>query len=181
MASQRSAVRPTYVIAAIVLAGFAGAAAIVLLRGQPAVAATTTSHPVSAPPRLDALTAAHDVKAIMTGVVDPAADGIWNSHGAIATPTSDESWAPSTDEDWRRLEGHARALQRGADALLEPARVNGRAGWIDPARSLRAAADRALTAVRQRSVEGLSAASEGLLDACQQCHKAHWLPTGVEP
>ena len=96
--------RPVFVVAAVVLAGFVGATAVGLVRGQ--------------------ATAPDDVKAIMTGLVDPAADGIWNSHGSITTATSDESWAPATDADWRRLwwvRVDGRASRVGGDAGAEAA------------------------------------------------------------
>jgi hypothetical protein len=183
MATPARPVRPAFVVTAVALTCLIGAAAIVLVRGQASAAPAVTigSHPVTQPPSLAGLGPTHSVKEIMAGVVDPAADGIWNSLGAVTTADRDESWAPSTTEDWRRLEGHARVLARAADVLVEPARVNSRPGWIEPARGLRAAADRALLAAQRRDVDGLAAASEGLLDACQQCHKTYWLPTAVSP
>jgi hypothetical protein len=199
MAMADTALRPSAVIAAVLLAGAAGAAAVVPARGQwstvasatpaapvaPAAAPSGTtvaraSHAVVLPPGL-VPTGAHSVKELMAGLVDPAADGIWNSAGSIATSTGEETWAPSSDEDWRRLEGHARALARGADALIQPARVNGRPDWVAPARALRVASDAALGAAQRRDVGAIYAASEGLLDACQQCHKRYWLPTESAP
>lgn len=179
---------PVAVIAAVVLAGAVGAAAVVLLanRWTTPVAATVSpiaslaAHPVSAPPDFEPRPS-HTVQQLMVGVVDPAADGIWNSAGSIVTGTSEETWAPSTDTDWQRLEGHARALARGADALLDPARVNGRAEWIAPARALRTASAAALAAAQQRDTPAIYAASEQLLDACQQCHRHYWLPTESAP
>jgi hypothetical protein len=177
---------PSIVMAAVVLVGVIGAAAVVAVSRSSATAAparpvvTRSAHAVAAPPTL-ALTPAHSVQAIMVGVVDPAADGIWNSLGSIVTPTSDETWAPSTDEDWRRLEGHARALARGAEALADPVRVNGREDWAVPARALRLASASALVAAQRRDVSAIAAASEQLLDACQGCHKHYWLPTESTP
>ena len=182
-------VRPAAIIAGVVLASALGAAAVVAVSrnratvtpalpvAEPSAAAR---HPVSAPPTL-APTPAHSAQALMVGLVDPAADGIWNSVGSIVTSTSEETWAPSTDEDWRRLEGHARALARGAEALADPARVNGREDWAVPARALRVASAAALAAAQRRDVNGISAASEQLLDACQQCHTHYWLPTESAP
>jgi hypothetical protein len=179
------------VIAAVVLAGAVGAAAVVLIggRGTTSAAATEAStvtrakgavHPVTVPPSLEPRPS-HTVQQLMVGLVDPAADGVWNSLGSIVTPTSEETWAPSTDTDWQRLEGHARALARGADALIEPARVNGREDWAVPARALRSASAAALVAAQRRDPAAISAASEQLLDACQQCHKHYWLPTESTP
>ena len=178
---------PAVIIAAVVLAGVIGAAAVLAVsrsaatiapaRPAPAQAA---AHAVVLPPTLEP-TPAHSVQALMVGLVDPAADGIWNSVGSVVTPTSEETWAPSTDEDWRRLEGHARALSRGAEALVDPARVNGREDWAAPARALRVASAAALAAAEQRNTSAIYAASEQLLDACQGCHKHYWLPTESAP
>ena len=184
--TSRSPVHPVALIAAVVLASAIGAAAVVAVSRTQAVAApappaeagpsAVSRHPVTTPPTLDP-TPVHSVQAIMAGLVDPAADGVWNSVGSIVTPTSEETWAPSTDEDWRRLEGHARALARGAEALADPVRVDGRENWAVPARALRVASATALAAAQRRDVSAIYAASEQLLDACQQCHTHYWLPT----
>jgi hypothetical protein len=180
-------VHPSVVIAAVVLAGAVGAAAVVLIATRwatPAAATEASStalskaagRPVTPPPSLEPQPS-HTVQQLMVGLVDPAADGIWNSAGSIVTPTSEETWAPSTDIDWQRLEGHARALARGAEALLDPARVDGREDWALPARGLRTASAAALAAAQHRDTTAIYAASEQLLDACQQCHRHYWLPT----
>ena len=153
-----------FVIAAVVLAAAFGAAA----------------HPVPPPPTLVPMSS-HTAQQLMVGLVDPAADGIWNSVGSIVTPTSEEAWAPSTDTDWQHLEGHAKALARGAEALIDPIRVNGRADWAAPARALRRASATALVAAQRRDTTAIGAASEQMLDACQQCHKHYWLPTESAP
>jgi len=186
MPTSRTPVHPVALIAAVVLASAIGAAAVVAVSRTQAVAApappseagpsAVSRHAVTTPPTLDP-TPAHSVQAIMAGLVDPAADGVWNSVGSIVTPTSEETWAPSTDEDWRRLEGHARALARGAEALADPVRVDGRENWAVPARALRVASATALAAAQRRDVSAIYAASEQLLDACQQCHTHYWLPT----
>jgi hypothetical protein len=179
-----SAVRPVVVVVALVLAGVGAAAAIIAALGAgPAAASatpapTTVRRPVSEPPGL-VPTPAHTDKDLMTGLIDPAADGIWNSVGSVATATGEEAWAPASAEDWRRLEAHAAAIVRGADALA--ARANGRDVWDAPAHRLRLAGTVALDAARRRDVAGLYAASEGLLDACQQCHARHWVPTETTP
>ena len=154
--------------------------AVVVLTSVACGQSAATGHAVALPPTLDPLPS-HPVQVLMTGLVDPAADGIWNSVGSVVTPTSEETWAPSTDEDWRRLEGHARALARGAEALADPARVAGREDWAVQARALRAASATALAAAQRRDVGAIGAASEQLLDACQQCHKRYWLPTESTP
>jgi hypothetical protein len=193
--SAPSAVRPVLVIVAVVLAGVAGAAAVITALGHrsasasasasaPSAAATPPTRvvlrPVAEPPAL-VPSAQHTDQALMVGLIDPAADGIWNSAGSIATAEGEETWAPASDEDWRRLESHALAIVRGADALATPARANGREGWDAPARQLRVAGSVALDAARRRDVTGLYAASEGLLDACQQCHARYWLPMETTP
>jgi hypothetical protein len=182
-------VHPAAVIAAVLLAAAGGAAAIVALsRGRAEATASAAvaappapaRHAVPPPPTLIPA-ASHSVHILMAGLVDPAADGIWNSAGSIVTPASEETWAPATDEDWRRLEGHARALARGADALIDPARVNGREDWAVPARALGVASAAALAAAQRRDTGAIYAASEQLLDACQQCHTHYWLPTESAP
>ena len=189
MPGSRRPVRLAPVVAAVVLVSAVGAAAVVAVSRSRATVApapadvtrsTVSRHPVSVPPALTPVPS-HSVQALMVGLVDPAADGIWNSLGSIVTPTSDETWAPSTDEDWHRLEGHARALARGAEALADPVRVNGRDDWAVPARALRIASASALAAAQRRDVTAIAAASEQLLDACQGCHKHYWLPTESTP
>jgi hypothetical protein len=170
--------RPSFIVAAVALAGLVGAAAFVQVRGlvvKASAGPAVVGRAVPAPPRLDALTPARTVPEIMATVVDPASDALWESVGSVATASTDEAWTPASDTDWARLAGHAHALAAAADALATPVRVNGRDAWAVQARALRAASDVALEAVRRRDAPALFTAGEGIVNACDQCHERYWI------
>ncbi len=50
------------------------------------------------------------VREIMAGVIDPAADALWESVGTVITASRTEEHAPSSAPEWQRLEGQAIAL-----------------------------------------------------------------------
>src|SRR5688572_8488746 len=67
------------------------------------------------------------VKDLMTDVIDPNADGVWEAVGTIATPEGIEERAPKTDEEWQAVRRHAIALIEAANLLLIPGRPIARA------------------------------------------------------
>lgn len=102
----------------------------------------------------------------MASLINHSADPIW-----IA------AWRnPQTDEDWRELEHLARQLQVGGALITIPgtgpvdAMWTGRAGWIEYAEELSAAAGRAVNAARSRDVELIARSGDEIVDICEACH-----------
>jgi hypothetical protein len=121
------------------------------------------------------------VKEIMAGVIDPAADALWQSVGTVITAARTEEHAPSSAPEWQRLERQAIALGDGAKALLNVPHALDEQGWRDHAEALQKASQVALAATRARSAAALFESGEALVNACDGCHERYWKDPGATP
>ena len=141
------------------------------------------------------------VKDIMTSIVDPESDVIWNSVATIVSLTGTEERAPQTDEEWAAVRRSAVQLVEATNLLRIPGRLVARPGEKsenprielqpetiqrmiaeDPARwsslvdGLHEAAVPALKAIDAKDAKGLFDAGEHMERACESCHQQYWYP-----
>jgi hypothetical protein len=135
----------------------------------------------------------------MESIVDPSADGIWDSVEIVATLQGTEEKRPRTDEDWKGLRKHAVALVEASNLLLIPGRRVAQPGqraefpsadlhpeeveaaiakypeaWGNRAHVLHDAATETLHAIEAKDVKQLLDAGDVLDQACESCHRAYW-------
>jgi hypothetical protein len=141
------------------------------------------------------------VKDIMTSVIDPEADVLWNSVATIVSLTGTEERAPKTDEDWAAVRRSAVQLVEATNLLRIPGRLVARPGeksenprielqpetiqkmiaedpatWSALVDRLHDAAVPALTAIEAKNAKGLFDAGEHIEHACEACHQQYWYP-----
>jgi hypothetical protein len=90
-----------------------------------------TSHAAIAPVR-----AAADVKQIMSGLIDPGADVVWESVGTVVTKASAEEHRPRTDAEWQVVRDAALQLTEGGNLLMLGDRAKDRETWWRMSRAL---------------------------------------------
>ena len=154
--------------------------------------------PAAAPPPL--LTSA-TIKDIMDSMVDPSADYLFEAVAIVGDEHGVTERAPHTDEEWlevrRRavqlleapnlLVMHGRTVARPEDASknpnieLEPSQVQAlidadRPAFATRARALQDAATLALKAIDAKDKDALFQASDGIDQACENCHLRYWYP-----
>ncbi len=115
-----------------------------------------------APPAPPTLTAAANVKELMTSAVTPASSVIFQ----VAET------APVTVDDWTRVRTAAATLVESADALLLTtlAPSAGETAWRDACRALQEAGRNVLVATEHRNVDGVMAAGDQVYMSCETCH-----------
>ena len=118
-----------------------------------------------------------DVRQIMEWILDPAADGIWDSAGTIITAEGRTELAPTTDAGWDDVRRHATILAEAANLLMLPGRAAG-PDWIAYAQALRTTGRQALAAAEARDADALFDAGGQLYQACVACHTQYWVPAG---
>ena len=143
------------------------------------------------------------VKDIMTSIIDPEADVLWNSVATIVSLTGTEERAPQTDEEWATLRRSAVQLVEATNLLRIPNRLVARPGeksenprielqpetiqkliaednarWTALVDRLHDAAVPALKAIDAKDAKGLFDAGEHLEHACEACHQQYWYPPG---
>lgn len=112
---------------------------------------------------------------LMWNILDPAADGIWDSAGTIITAAGSRELAPTTDEGWEEVVQSAALLAEAGNLLMIPGRSNG-AGWNDYSAELRAASQRAMAAAQAQNSDRLFDAGGEIYQACRGCHEKYWKP-----
>jgi len=144
------------------------------------------------------------IRELMDSLVDPAADGLWDSVAVTSTRAGVEEKRPRTDEDWAAVRRHAVSLMesmnlvvmkgrhaappgtQAAEGELTPDEIDQhidahRDALIGFAKALRATAGKALAAIDNKNVEGLFEAGSAIDEACEACHVTFWYPNAQVP
>jgi hypothetical protein len=148
------------------------------------------------------------IQDIMSTIVDPAADALWDSVSSETTNDGIEEKQPRSDAEWRAVRAHAVTLVEASRLLaaehrpvthggkqVEDAHVPGilpaheiesaiktdRTGFEARARELQDAACQALNAIEAKSPARLLAAGGAIDQACERCHQAYWYPNAERP
>jgi hypothetical protein len=178
-------------------------AALVFLGGLPLEHCTSTATtPESAEATLD-LRPYVTVKELMENIVDPVADGIFDSVMVVSNEKGTVETKPTTDEDWAKVRAAAVTLAEASNLLkiprdMAPAddpshqnpidgpelppkeiekRVNrDRVLWNKHADGLRDEALKVMDIVRARDADKLFEAGSDLDKACEMCHLEYWYP-----
>ena len=140
------------------------------------------------------------IRDLMDGMVDPAADTIWNSVATTITTKGKVEKAPHTDEDWAALRGSAIQLLEASNLLQIPGRHVAKPGqrneqgielqpeqieilinqdrqaWIKLAHGLHDAATLALNAADAKDPAKVFESGEQIDNACEHCHQTYWYP-----
>ena len=140
------------------------------------------------------------IKDLMDGMVDPAADTIWDSVATTITTKGKEEKAPHTDEEWAAIHRSAIQLLEASNLLQIPGRhvampgqrneqgielqpdhietliIQDRQAWITLAHGLHDAATLALNAADAKDPAKVLESGGQIDNACEKCHQKYWYP-----
>ena len=143
------------------------------------------------------------IQDLMTSIVDPSADYLWDSVSVIGTADGVEQHQPRTDEEWlevrhkaitlmeatnllaitgRRVVGEGKHMQdEGLEGNLTAAQIqklidDDHASFVGFAHTLNAATGQALQAIDKRDVDAFLDAGGTIDEACEACHLKYWYP-----
>jgi hypothetical protein len=160
------------------------------------------------PPQPPSATSAASIQELMTSIVDPSADALWEAVSSETTANGVKEQQPRTEQEWQAVRNHALVLIEAARLLgvpgravtkpgktLEDAHVTGISGGpeiqahIDatsPLFQARAAelgesAQAALAAIEAKDPARLLAAGGKIDQACERCHMVYWYPNAAQP
>jgi hypothetical protein len=164
------------------------------------------TRPAPAPAQGEAPVPIVSVRELMTSLLDPLADNIFD---AVATDVTEKGLVehrPTTDEDWAKVMQGAVALAEGTNLLkmhprlaappdytfdpkergpgapeLAPAEIQKKidadpALWNRHADDLRTEAIKVIAIVKARDADKLFAAGSDIDKACETCHLEYWYP-----
>jgi hypothetical protein len=134
----------------------------------------------------------------MDGIVDPAADTIWNSVATTITTKGIEEKAPHTAEEWTAVRRSALQLLEASNLLQIPGRHVAKPGerneqgielqpeqietlinqdrqaWISLAHGLHDAATQAINAADAKDPAKVLESGSQIDEACERCHQQYW-------
>ena len=143
------------------------------------------------------------IQDIMSSIIDPAADYLWDSVSVVGTAEGIVEHRPRTDADWedvrrkaitlmeasnllamkgRRVVAAGRRLEdEGLEGNLTSAQIqqlldSDHASFVAFAHALNNAAAEALNAIEKRDVDAFLEAGGTLDAACEACHLKFWYP-----
>jgi len=139
------------------------------------------------------------IRELMSGVVDPAADGLWEAVGVISSKTAIIHREPHTGEEWASVRRRATTLMEATNLLmigprraasegtiagegeLTPGEIDERIGtnhasFDQLTMNLRHVARKAIDAIDRRDPQELFAVGGELDVACEACHRTFWYP-----
>ena len=112
---------------------------------------------------------------VMTWILDPAADVLWDSAGAIITEAGTEDLAPTTDEGWDHARNNAATVAEVGNLLMLPHLAKDRRDWIEIAQGLVRAGVAARDAATAHDADALFEAGANLYNVCVSCHQLYWV------
>ncbi len=200
------------IVLSLSLLAFLGAALTAQQAPPAAPARPAAPRPAAQPARAAAgYQTVGTIKEVMEGIVDPAADLLWDSVSYSITAAGIQETLPRTDADWLKLRWNALLLVEAANILkvpgrkvapdkpipgleneppapedLTPAEIQklidaDRATFNRLAQGLADAALLSLKAADARSIDGLFEAGDDLDEACENCHIKYWYPKNKAP
>jgi len=143
------------------------------------------------------------VKELMSGMIDPIADNIFDAVQSDVTPKGIIDYRPTTDKDWEKVRIGAVTLAEGIfllkipRPLTPPGDVNNSTGpnppelsptqikekidkdpvlWDAKIQALRNVALEILEVVKKKDADALFDAGGDLDEACEACHLEYWYP-----
>ena len=145
------------------------------------------------------------IEDLMTAIVMPNAELLWNSVSYIATAEGVTETMPQTDEDWTALRNSALTLIEAGNMLMLPDReiltsdfdqstaafqftpdeikqmlADDPAPWQDYSQQLQEFTRMTLQAIEMRDVMGLVEFGAEINEACEGCHATYWYrPAGT--
>ena len=114
-----------------------------------------------------------DVAEIMTLVLEPASDILWDSGGWVLDASGYEELYPTTDEGWDFVRAQAAVIVESGNMLALPGRAEDNDAWMIYSEGLSAAGILAMEAAASQNEEDFFQAGAQLYSVCTACHQAY--------
>ncbi len=139
------------------------------------IAVGATLAACEAPPPPPPYVSVTELPEVMNWILDPAADVLWDSAGAIITEAGTEDLAPTTDAGWDHARNNAATVAEVGNLLMLPHLAKDRRDWIEIAQGLVRAGVAARDAATAHDADALFEAGANLYNVCVSCHQLYWV------
>ncbi|MFT4862452.1 MAG: cytochrome c556 [Pseudohongiellaceae bacterium] len=114
-----------------------------------------------------------DMKQLMSLVLEPAADTLWDSGGWVLDSAGYEELYPTTEEGWAFVRAQAAVIVETGNMLALPGRAEDNDAWMIYSQGLSEAGINAMTAAAAQNEEDFFQAGAQLYSVCTACHQAY--------
>ena len=110
---------------------------------------------------------------LMTMVLEPAADSLWDNAGWIESSAGYEELYPTTDEGWDFMVAQAAVVAESGNLLALPGRLMDNEAWLVYSEGMVEAGLMAMDAAKRRHEEDFFQAGAQLYSVCRACHQTY--------
>jgi hypothetical protein len=121
-----------------------------------------------------------DTKLLMQAVIDPMADVIWESAGAVITLEGVQELGPTNQAEWTHLRNSAVTLAESGNLLMMSPRAKDDQEWMRLSQAMIDTAVGAIKAAEARNVDAVFNAGGDIYAVCSNCH-SKYLPAITRP
>ena len=114
-----------------------------------------------------------DTQQIMSLVLEPASDILWDSAGWVMDAAGYEDLYPTTDEGWDFVRAQAAIVVESGNMLALPGRAEDNDAWMIYSEGLSEAGLLAMEAAAEQNEEDFFQAGAQLYSVCTACHQAY--------
>lgn len=114
-----------------------------------------------------------NVAELMTLVLEPASDILWDSGGWILDAAGLEELFPTTDEGWDYVLAQAAVVVESGNMLALPGRAEDNDAWMIYTEGLSAAGMAAMESAAAHDEEAFFQAGAQIYSVCTACHQAY--------
>lgn len=113
------------------------------------------------------------VTEIMTLVLEPASDILWDSGGWVMDAAGYEELYPTTDDGWAFVRAQAAVVVESGNMLALPGRAEDNDAWMIYSNGLSEAGVLAMEAAAAQDKDAFFQAGAQLYSVCTACHQAY--------
>ena len=110
---------------------------------------------------------------LMTMVLEPAADTLWDNAGWIESAAGYEELYPTTDDGWDFMIAQAAVVAESGNLLALPGRAVDNEAWLIYSEGMIEAGQMAMDAAQRRHEEDFFQAGAQLYSVCRACHQTY--------
>lgn len=114
-----------------------------------------------------------DVAQVMTLVLEPASDILWDSGGWVLDAAGFEELYPTTDAGWEYVRAQAALVVESGNMLALPGRALDNDAWMIYSEGLSSAGMLAMEAAATQNKEDFFQAGAQIYSVCTACHQAY--------
>ena len=114
-----------------------------------------------------------DVAQLMSLVLEPASDMLWDSGGWVLDASGYEELYPTTDDGWAFVRAQAAIVVEAGNMLALPGRAEDDDAWMIYSEGLSEAGMMAMEAAEAQDKEAFFQAGGQLYSVCTACHQSY--------